>query len=1363
MTTINKEDLINDLLLSDLEDKVIEKLIERVNNTNSNVVLKAIMDKIKKEVKEDKKDETIDIFKVMDKVANRPNKTEEKKEVKEEKKEEKKDVKKDKKEKNKKEANSKIVDSKTFYYSSDKYKFDKIEKDNRLYNDMTTFIMESYDKFLNIKYYITVIVIYNIGEPKKPIFKTYYERCKNNHLLLKSHAESSIVGRVHQSLLEVWKSIQKCIEIQNGDTGKEIVTMYFNINVIQVNDNAGSYIKTPDSLKNSSYGLLNIKNQNQKCFIYCVLCWNNQINSKDISQRQLEKYMEDDKFFTIRGNVKNMKFDFSMLSMPPSHEEIMQFEIKNEIMVKIWIQNTDETKDNKVLIEYDGNKQFHTKCIHLLKLYDEDNSHFVLMKKTAFPLLKWKHETQVAGVKLKQVLCNLCNNKITETLYEKHIINCEYGKNIYNNKSYIFEENEIYFDESKFSKKLIQPFLIIFDFEASNNIYTDSINNKTTEFIQTVNSFCYSVIDVYEKKLVDFYIYTKQDESENIVIEFVKRMNIITSYLACIKQQFSEDKQMNPKQKHFFENHEYLYNIVEYNKKNYSEWSKKPSYKNLDKASFNKLKVEIEKNCICHICEKIIEENDDVHRDHDHYNNDIRGLTHSYCNIKYNLKSETPIIAHNLKYDGQFILRNLYEISTDMSYQNKIKAIMLSSEQFMTFSMGNMKFIDSFQFMAASLSKLIQSLKTIGEDKYENFIISRQFKNFDNRYSKYFTEENEDILLNKNYYPYEKVNVEFLNNKKCKDITKTDFDCKVGDYKMTDEEYEDYLNICSKLDISKFRTYHSLYLINDVLALSDICLNFNNHMYSKFKLCPWNYISVPSYAWDCFLKSLKVGFKLQSIPNLEIYKMIIECMRGGYTNVMNQRITKCKNEYINDVEDNSENSYIMYFDENNMYGFSMTKYLPYGDFKMLKNDELYTHDKIMSMKEEDEYGCFIRCDITFNQEAKEKLKNFVPCIESCEVKYEWLSKYQKNYIRSEYNKIKDYEDDYEVEESKLKKYYESSGCKKLIGHFYEHKNYVMHYLHYQQAIKLGVSIKNITEILSFKQTNYMKNYIDMCTKERIKASKDKNDFLVMLMKLMINSVYGKTMENETKRKNIELSVDENQVKKFASSIKFNDYSYCDGLYTVSMNKNIEYKITKPVYIGASVLELSKLTIYDFYYNDVLKYDENCIPLYSDTDSLVLKFKKDPYKWVYQEKLKLDNNEDSILDLSGCKMTYQNNKLDQRKNDKVYGKFKIEEDGKVIKGFYGLQAKTYYIDFNDDKSVKKIKGVPKNNVKNNIDKYDFIDVVKSNKNIQSGDIFRINAHKHQMYVMKSEKTACKSLNDKNYMINNDILVPFGYIN
>ena len=126
------------------------------------------------------------------------------------------------------------------------------------------------------------------------------------------------------------------------------------------------------------------------------------------------------------------------------------------------------------------------------------------------------------------------------------------------------------------------------------------------------------------------------------------------------------------------------------------------------------------------------------------------------------------------------------------------------------------------------------------------------------------------------------------------------------------------------------------------------------------------------------------------------------------------------------------------------------------------------------------------------------------------------------------------------------------------------------------------------------------------------------DFEKDIFKLMINSVYGKTMENLRKRINVRLVNNEKDFLKYTSRPTYITHKSFGKDYAAIHEIKPVLILNKPIYVGFTVLDLSKWKMYDFHYN-FIKKNFNAELLFTDTDSLTYEIKsenvyKEFYKW-----------------------------------------------------------------------------------------------------------------------------------------------------
>ena len=255
---------------------------------------------------------------------------------------------------------------------------------------------------------------------------------------------------------------------------------------------------------------------------------------------------------------------------------------------------------------------------------------------------------------------------------------------------------------------------------------------------------------------------------------------------------------------------------------------------------------------------------------------------------------------------------------------------------------------------------------------------------------------------------------------------------------------------------------------------------------------------------------------------------------------------------------------------------------------------------------------------------------------------------------------------------------------KLLLTLEDKSNYVVHYRNLQFYLKQGMKLKRVHRVLEFEQECWMEPYIRMNTGFRKNA---KSDFEKNFYKLMNNSVFGKTVENLRNRVDIKIvrSNETGKIRKLVASPFYSrHFMFLNDLFGIDMRKS-RLLLNKPVYTGMTILDNSKILMYDFFYNELKKkYGPKCELLYTDTDSLLVEIETDD---VYKD---IEKNKD-LYDTSDYPKEHP---LYSNINKKVLGKMKDECNGTPIVECVCLRPKMYSILKADEKKYKKSKGCKK---------------------------------------------------------------------
>ena len=154
-------------------------------------------------------------------------------------------------------------------------------------------------------------------------------------------------------------------------------------------------------------------------------------------------------------------------------------------------------------------------------------------------------------------------------------------------------------------------------------------------------------------------------------------------------------------------------------------------------------------------------------------------------------------------------------------------------------------------------------------------------------------------------------------------------------------------------------------------------------------------------------------------------------------------------------------------------------------------------------------------------------------------------------------------------------------CKKLVCNLRNKEKYVVHIRSLKQALDHGLKFKKVHRIIEFNQEAWLKPYIDMNAELRKMA---RNDFENNFFKLMNNAVFGKTMENIRKHRYIKLVTTDKKRSKLVSEPNYHTMNLISENLSIIEMKRIKVKMGKQLYLELSILEISKILMYEFWYD-----------------------------------------------------------------------------------------------------------------------------------------------------------------------------------
>ena len=821
-----------------------------------------------------------------------------------------------------------------------------------------------------------------------------------------------------------------------------------------------SYIPLPNDIKNKK-AVINPQNSDQQCFKWSILAKHVLGNTKN---QVAENY-----------TLHEEKYNFSDLTFPTPIAEIKIFE-KNNQNVSVNVYGLKKQKKDEKLIIYplkivDEEEKDH---FDLLLITNGDKSHYTFISNFSrlVRVQKTSHDGHV-------IFCKRCftsfdnqprNNILSgQAALEQHKLICGTHKPILPQMP--APGTILEFDGWKKTQR--HPIVIYADFEALLVKCKESKGEKTTAFQK------------HEPMSYGFVV----KATENVPAELLKKFNL-------------------PQEPIIFRGNESRQDVAKRFVNEVTEIARR--VQDLLKTNKPIIMTKEEQTThmmtnTCNLCKCHFSIKNNKVADHCHISGKFRQTLCNTCNLKLQTPNFIPCFLHNLSnYDAHFIV-------TELGYDSKtISVIPNSEEKFISFSKHvtnnfSIRFIDSCRFMASSLSTLASNLITPGFEKFRET-------------AKHFFTEDMKLVTRKGVYPYEYTDswdkLEETNLPE-----KNDFYSTLTESNIDDNEYKHAKTVWNHFKCKNLGEYSDLYLKIDVLLLADVFENFRDMCISTYNLDPVFYYTAPGFSFDCMLKYTNV--KLELLSDFDMHLFFENSIRGGLTQA-SMRYAKANNEKTLDYDPIKPKSWLIYQDCNNLYGWAMSQYMPYGDFKWV-DPKL---DGLDVLTPTSDVGRVYEVDVSYPQHLHNK-HNDLPFLPE--------------------NKIPP-----------------GSRVKKLMATLHSKKNYVIHYRNLQQAIANGLIVEKVHRVLEFRQSDWLAKYIHLNTEMRKKAV---NEFEKDFFKLLNNAVFGKTMESMRKRIKMELVSCPKRLQKLLNKQTFKHCTaYSENLAAVSLeNKIIEF--CKPIYIG----------------------------------------------------------------------------------------------------------------------------------------------------------------------------------------------------
>ena len=244
------------------------------------------------------------------------------------------------------------------------------------------------------------------------------------------------------------------------------------------------------------------------------------------------------------------------------------------------------------------------------------------------------------------------------------------------------------------------------------------------------------------------------------------------------------------------------------------------------------------------------------------------------------------------------------------------------------------------------------------------------------------------------------------------------------------------------------------------------------------------------------------------------------------------------------------------------------------------------------------------------------------------------------------------------------------------------------------------------------------------------------------------------MENVRKHRDIKLIKTDKKRNKLVSEPNFHTMKLIDDNLAIIEMKKVKVKMNKPIYLGLSILDISKITLYEFWYDFIKsKYESNAKLCYMDTDSFIINVKTENfYKDISENVIERFDTSNYIHDRP----------LPIGVNKKVLGLMKDKLGGGIIAELVALRPKAYSYKTEDNIELKKAKGTKKCIINKMLSFNDYKKCLFDN-----GKVLRLQqsfkSDNHIVYTENINKIALSCNDDKRFVATDGIeSYPYGYV-